>query len=204
MKSDIEKALDANLIIKQARDIMAKQNFVVVDTETTGSGLDAEALQLAILDSSSFALLFTGIRPIGTVQPAATRIHGISQDTAIKFQAFPKLYDSIKHHLSHRTICAYNTDFDLRVLATSANKHGLTFPNYQDTFCIMKAFAVVYGEWTEKGGGCYKWRSLDYALDYFNLPQNLQSHCAYSDAQAALRVLQHIAQLPINESIYNE
>lgn len=204
MKSEKEKALDANLIIKQAREIMAKQNFIVVDTETTGSGQDAEALQLAILDSSSFALLFTGIRPTGPVHLEATRIHGISQDTAARFQAFPKLYDSIKYHFSYRTVCAYNIEFDLRVLATSASNHGLTFPNYQDIFCIMKAFAVIHGEWTEKGGGGYKWRSLDYALDYFNLPQNMQSHCAYSDAQAALRVLQYIAQLPINESVYNE
>ena len=64
-------------ISRQARAWLAA-NALILDTETTGLGDDAEVVELAVIDCAGAVLLDTLVRPSGPVPAEAAAIHGIT------------------------------------------------------------------------------------------------------------------------------
>ena len=68
-------------ISRQARAWLAA-NALILDTETTGLGDDAEVVELAVIDCAGAVLLDTLVRPSGPVPAEAAAIHGITDAMA--------------------------------------------------------------------------------------------------------------------------
>ena len=57
-------------------ELMDKRDVVIVDTETTGFGRDAEVIQIAALNTQGHPLLAELILPEGTIPYGSTKVHG--------------------------------------------------------------------------------------------------------------------------------
>src|SRR5687768_16062348 len=60
-----------------ARAIIADPSTVFLDTETTGLGRDAEAVEVAVVGVDGSIVLDTLVRPAQPIPPEASAIHGI-------------------------------------------------------------------------------------------------------------------------------
>lgn len=123
-------ALDS--VTQWARELVARGDFCVLDTETTGVESDDEIIELAILDSGSAVVLNTRIRPFKRVSPGALAIHGITDESlregptrAKSFaEHWPTIYSALR---TFSTVVVYNAEFDSRMLRQSANKAGIVY-----------------------------------------------------------------------------
>lgn len=110
-----------------ARSLLAKDDWLILDTETTGLHSDAEIVQIAIAAPSGQILLDTLVKPTRPIPPAATRIHGIRDADVAGAPTFAELAPQIRELLSGATVVIYNADYDNRLLEQSAAAHDLTY-----------------------------------------------------------------------------
>lgn len=66
-----------------------RQDWVILDTETTGLDTMAEIVEISIIASDGHVLLDTLIRPSNPIPPAATAIHHISDLMVVAAPTFP-------------------------------------------------------------------------------------------------------------------
>lgn len=176
--------------IDLARNVLARNNVVILDTETTGFK-SPQAIQIAIIDHTGQILFYQDIKPFNKpIEDAALAIHGISNDRLIHASSFAEYHDQLTRVLDHSSVIGYRTNYDIEVLENSATVYGLDLPAMMP-FCVMDCFATVYGETSRHGK--YKWKSLKFAMDFFGLAAKGELHDALNDAYATLEIVRAIA-----------
>lgn len=176
MEDDHEKAA------QWARSLLQRDDWVVLDTETTGLSYNDEIVQIAILSPDGTVLLDTLVRPLIPISLEATGIHGITNDDVADAPPFPKLYERLKAILSGKSIVIYNAAFDLRMLQQTLRKYRLPpFDLDEDQIdCAMLYYAAWRGEiWSD---GSYKWQKLQGG-----------DHSAAGDCRATLELIKRMA-----------
>lgn len=68
--------------------LINSDNFVILDTETTGLDEHDEIVEVAVIDMSGKVLLNTLVNPIQPIPYEATQIHGITND----FEYFSRFF----------------------------------------------------------------------------------------------------------------
>jgi len=166
-----------NAAITTAQDILADPDrYVILDTETSGIGKQAEILELAILSPSKETLFHQYFKPQLAISPQAAAIHGLSlevleQNGAI---AWREAHETINNLLDGKTILAYNVQFDLAILQSTCSLNGLTLTANLDSLCLMR----LYQTFTSN-----------------KQPQPLGGdHTAIGDCLAAIALLEEMAQ----------
>lgn len=175
-------------IAAQARELIDSA-CLVLDTETTGVGPDDEVCEIAILDATGRTILDTLIRPSRPIPPEATSIHRITDEmvaTAPSWSEIAELFASI---VAGRTVVAYNSAFDDRLLMQTHQRHGRP-PPLLTTACAMQMYAVWNGEW-DKGRDCWRWRKLIDAATFCGTAEP-GAHRALADARMTLGVLRYL------------
>ena len=182
--------------IRWARDLLARSNWVILDTETTGLDYDAEVCQIGILSSWDTALLDTFVRPVGKIPPDATRVHGITDEMVKSAPTFRDVAPRIREILQSHDLVVYNLVYDSRILAQSADAHGLAWYRPWTAFprsahCAMEEYARFYGEWNDYHGS-FKWQRLP------PIPGET-AHSAIADCRATLALLKRMAAAKLEE-----
>lgn len=179
MPSDRELASD------WARKLLTRTDWVILDTETTGLGRDAEICQIGILAPSGQVLLDTLVKPVRPIPMDATMIHHITDAMVTDAPTFLEVAPQMRELLGGVTVVIYNANFDERMLQQSALAHGwkdydvpIFSADYTDA---MEMYAQWYGEWSHYHGS-YKWQSLPGG-----------DHSALGDARATLAVIRRMA-----------
>lgn len=170
-----------------ARHWIARSDWAILDSETTGLGPDAEIIELALLDSRGVPLLDTLVRPLGRIPADASRVHGITDADVAVAPAFPAVAEQLARLLSGRAALIYNADYDLRLLRQSAARHGLALPRFTAE-CVMLRYADYWGE---PGRDGYRWQRLDAARARHGIPGG--AHRARDDCRAVLGLLHVMA-----------
>lgn len=177
-----------------ARELLAGE-FVVVDTETTGLGEDAEIVSIAIVDQAGDVLLSSLVKPSGPIPFEAVRIHGIADAKVEGAPTFSELYPLIRDAIGAKKLIAYNHDFDRRMLDQTCRRYGLTeFANTGD--CAMLQYAAFNGDWNDYHGN-YRWVNLREALSHVGLKHEdfgEGAHSAVTDAKATLALIKKMAE----------
>ncbi len=166
-----------------ARDLLERSDWVILDTETTGTSQYDEIVQIAIIAADGRVLCDTLVRPTRTIPPEATAIHGISDADVKDALLFPDVYRRVKEILSGKRIIVYNAQFDLRLIHQTLAKHNL-LPYDLDSDqaeCAMLVYSAWVGERWLDGG--YKWQKLENA-----------DHSAVGDCLATLALIKKMAQ----------
>ena len=168
-----------------------EENYIVIDTETTGlNAAEDELLQVSIIDNEGAVLFDSYIRPTQHTEWAeAERVNHITPEMVANSptieEVMPEINDILKRY---DKIVGYNVRFDADFL-----KHnGAKFLNaeYADA---MKMFAPIYGEWNDQRGS-YKWQKLTIAADYYGYDwsEHKEAHNSLGDCYATLFVYDKI------------
>ena len=75
-----------------AKDLVSRDNWRILDCETTGLGNDAEICQITIIDPLGQVLLNTLVNPSTVIPREATAVHGISDDTVFVAPRFDQVF----------------------------------------------------------------------------------------------------------------
>lgn len=184
---------------EQARILLSKAP-VIIDTETTGLGDDAEICEIAIIDHLGGVIVDSKVRPTSPIPEDATRVHGICDEDVVEMPTLADVLDrEVRDKLEPWPIGIYNADYDLRLIRQSAAALGrfdilewaVRITNY--TTCLMELYAVYAGNWSDYHQS-YIWQSLSAAAQQCGIDWNgLTAHSARGDALMTLAVLHHMA-----------
>ncbi|MHC4697174.1 MAG: exonuclease domain-containing protein [Planctomycetota bacterium] len=143
---DVEHLREA---IDWAREVLLnKQEYVILDTETTGFGPTDEIIQIAVIDPDGNVLLNENVRPTKRkrILKAATERHGLMMDMLAGCPTFSQLSKPLERAIGRKNMIAYNAAFDSRLWVQSYKPAG-GFHARGDWHCAM----VVYAHWND---GC--------------------------------------------------
>lgn len=184
---------------------MLKQEFVVLDTETTGLDDDAEVCSIAVIARNGTILLDSLVKPYSPIPAAASRIHGITNEMVQGAPTFTEVLIQIHPFLTDKTVLVYNRDYDQRILLQSATAENIEFtPWWRPALhgeqarwhCVMEWFAQFYGDWNDYKES-YTWKKLVAAASYFNISTD-GAHGALADALMTLRVVEGMAKAQLS------
>ena len=119
---------------RRARDIPAllgREDVLVLDTETTGVGRNAEVIEVVAVDTTG-ALRFDALSvPFGPILRGSWEVHGLSAEAlhAMGARPWPEVHPALVPVLREAEhVLAWRADFDARVLEQTAAFHNLALP----------------------------------------------------------------------------
>ena len=184
-------------ISRQARAWL-EANALILDTETTGLGDDAEVVELALVDCAGAVLLDTLVRPSGPVPAEAAAIHGITDAMLAEAPTWSELHARFCDLVEGRQVVIYSREFDTRVITQTARRYGLPAPQGFDLVldsgrihCAMQAYAEFRGEWSAEKGQ-YRWQKLSAAAAQQGVTVT-NAHRALGDCLMTLGVVRAMA-----------
>ncbi len=175
--------------VKRYVQTLISKNPVIIDTETTGLSNKDVIVEIAVVGMDGTVLVDTLVRPSRDVSPGALVVHGIGEEELVDAPTFDIIWQgSLQDIFARRIICAYNVDFDIRMIKQSLRVYGMSFPRSTKTECIMKLFAELNGEW-DSARNHFKWVNLKRAADMVGVSVDKKLHRALADAMLAREVL---------------
>lgn len=188
--------------VEWCQQLIQSEDWVVVDTETTGTGRDritkqakpAQIVEIAIINHGGKVIYATYIKPSIPIEPSAVALHGLNKQKLRNEPTFAECWPQISSSLREKKVLAFNAAFDSARLHDSAQASRITLPDliWQ---CVMKSYAAHYGE-PARYAGAPKWQSLIDACTQQNVSlEGIQAHSAVGDAFMAWRLIQQVALL---------
>lgn len=184
----------ANLSPQQLAKNWLKSNCLILDTETTGLGDDAEIVEITLIDTTGKVLLNTLVKPRSVIPESAIAIHGITNEMVADAPSWIKVCSKFYHLISGRKVVIYNSDYDTRLLEQTNENNWIVGPCCveQPVFeCAMLAYAEFYGQKSSRGG--YKWQKLTAAAEQQGVKIEGTPHRALSDCLTTLGVIKAMA-----------
>lgn len=123
------------------------QNYIFLDTETTGVGETAELLSIAIVDAEGNVLLDTYVTPVLTKEwPEAMKVNNITPEFIFggNFPTIEALTPTIVDIITEHTIVMYGADFDSRFISKAIE---IAQPQ---VLCCMERYSEYMGVWDEE------------------------------------------------------
>lgn len=161
-------------------------DFVVLDTETTGLGYADEVIEVGVIGPDGATLLESLVRPrSGRVPPGASRVHGLTMDDLEDAPTFDEVYGTLLEVAAGRRVIAWNAPFDERMVRQSATAWGRR-ERLRGFECAMRAYAHARG--LRHGRAKLERAAAETGL----LLGGAQSHRSADDARLALQVLMRV------------
>ena len=186
-----------NYLHRMASQQLARQWLLgchILDTETTGLDDSAEIVEISIIDQNGSVVLDTLVKPLNPIPAEVTAIHGITNDMVANAPTWASIHDRVLAILTSKPLVIYNADYDLRMLAQTAELYGLRNSLIGlSAGCAMSAYAEFYGEWNEVRGD-YRWQRLTNAAYQQGVVVAGQAHRALADVRMTLGVIKVMAR----------
>lgn len=185
-----------------ARQILT-QDFVIMDTETTGLTIDDEAVSIAVLSKEGEVLFNSLLCHEKQCDPRALATHGITWEMTRSAPAFRDVASQVFDLIGGRDVLGYNVTFDLRILGQMIARYNLgetqpgAFGNMppKTAHDVMGLFAQFYGDWSDYRQD-YIWKKLTYAAAYLGIPTG-GAHGAAGDCLMTLEVVRKMAETKV-------
>ena len=145
MQSSSKMRKDYNESIEIAKDILNNKNdYVILDTETTGLGNNDVIVQIGITNLDGNVLLDTLIKPTKRkrMNPEASAANGITMKMLKNSPTFKEIYPKFKEIIKNKKILIYNNTFDVRLLNQTASQDEFKLDNFT-TICMMKLYVCL-------------------------------------------------------------
>lgn len=181
-------------MLKRLREIVERNNYIVLDTETTGLKRPCEIIDIAIVDCSGVTLLNTLISPHDAISPFITSITGITQGMTYGFPNWTNVRPEVLDIIEGRDVLVYNATFDRHMMHCSDDMWSLPKREYKSEstnwFCIMECYAEYWGEWNEYHHS-YRWQKLTDAMNQQGLFIQ-DAHRALGDVKMTMALIDHM------------
>ena len=192
---------DTHSTLETVAAVVLCNNFVVLDTETTGLQ-KGEICQIAVIDHNGNEMLNTLVKSVRPIPPDATRIHRITDHDVKDASGFGKIAPLLRDILAGKDVITYNAVYDRKMLHQSAEAAGIEKIDWKALspwHCAMEAFAEFYGEWNSYHGN-YRWQKLSHAAAYCGIDVR-DAHSALGDCLMTLGVLLHMTARVLSGSV---
>ena len=165
-----------------ARRLMQRDDWVVIDLETTGLDANAELVEAAILSHSGETLLDAVVHPRTLPEPGASRVHGLYPDMLRNHVRFERIYGTLAQLLADRIVVSYNAAFDRNVL-----NHMCRVTAAPRIDCYWECAMIRYEQW--RGFRA----SLATACEIESISPPPARHRALPDARLVWNLIRHMA-----------
>lgn len=187
--------------LKLLREVVARNNYMIFDTETTGLKSEAEIVQIAVWCSQWGGLIDSLIRPTKPIPPEATAVHHITTEIAERdghqwSRVYLNLMDMIE--LFNFDIISYNLDYDSRMMVQTCKHHGVDSVRWLNHTrkvmgaCAMLAYAEHRGIINPRFG-TYTWHKLSEAAMQEGITVK-NAHAAMGDVLMTAELCQKMAK----------
>ncbi|MFK3708168.1 exonuclease domain-containing protein [Klebsiella sp. NPDC088457] len=180
-----------------ARDLWG-QDIVILDTETTGLGDDAEIVEISILDKKGNSLLDTLVKPKKSIPAAATKIHGINNKDVADAPTWEQVYPQFRDVIKNKVVVIYNSQYDNKIIKQVCAMSGVPNPRRKSE-CAMLLYSDYINIINPKTGNT-KWHKLTDAVAQCGIPAS-NAHRAKGDCEMTLNILKHMACVYDGEKI---
>lgn len=160
-----------------------KDQFVILDTETTGLTLRDQIIEISVIDLAGKILLNSLVKPTIIIPAEATSIHGITNEMIHGAPSWTTIYQELLEVTVGKTILIYNAEFDLGMIENTCIANNVEFKDFKST-CVMKMYANYVDS--------KKWISLSDATKL------TIKHRAAADCFAVLELLQQLKNSQID------
>jgi DNA polymerase-3 subunit epsilon len=164
-----------------AKNLLKRNDWVILDTETTGLDANAEICQIAICNHRGEAVMNTLVKPGVGMTMGAYMVHRISDDDFKNSPMFPGIHYQLQEAMRGKTVIIYNAKFDRRIIRHCCTTYNLPIIRCKGIECLMEEYSRWYPHYRKRGGG-YKWKKLPGG-----------DHSAIGDCLAALQVIRKMA-----------
>lgn len=171
------------MAISWSKRKLIDNNVVFLDTETTGIGKNAKVVDLGVIDNKGNILINLLIQPGIPMPSEATAVNGITNGMLEGCPRFVQVFASIKKILKGKTIIAWNSPFDKRVMENEFKNIGEVLDN-----CEWEDEMPIYADYSNKP----KRNKLCIAAKECGIVEE-QSHRSVDDCLFTLEVLKYMA-----------
>lgn len=166
--------------VKWAIEQLALNDWVILDTETTGL-YDAEIVEIAVINHLGEMLLDTLVKPSILIPSESSQVHGITDAMVVTAPTFPEVYLHIDAALKDKRVLIYNSAFDIKILNYCCQLHHLpSLMLTKRSDCLMEWTAQWVGQWSQYHKD-YRYQSLN------------GNHRALGDCMAAFELVKRMA-----------
>ncbi len=180
-------------IVSTFRRVLDLNNFVVLDTETTGLEYPAEICQIALLDFMGNEIFNQFVKTKRLIPSQATKIHGITNDMVASAPSWADTHQQIIDLISGKHVIVYNAVYDYKILSFTDKVSGLSSINYSEIasfWCAMKFYSQYRGERDDYHGN-YRWHRLGDACRYEGIPV-VGDHDALGDCRLTYQLIRKV------------
>lgn len=172
-----------------AQRLLAVRDWVLLDTETTGLGADAEVVQVGLLAPDGECLMDALVKPPCPIPSGATAVHGITDADVAESPTLDDLLPDIERLIRGKRILVYNAAYDYNVLFGCLQRRWMEDLEGDSWVQAMNQVTrwmkgsewvdlmVPYSDWLADQEGA-RWQKLKGG-----------DHSAIGDCRAALRLL---------------
>jgi len=161
-----------------------RKDWLVLDLETTGLDLQAEPVEIGIVDHSGEVIVNVLVRSIRPPDRSAMRVHHIDPTALETAPRFVEVFPNLRRALTHKIVVAYNAQFDRRVLEYS---------------CYLSNLSALESRWECAMTRYEEWRGFRASLLTVSHIEELEvfsHHRAVTDALLVRRLLLKMASTP--------
>ena len=177
------KITKRQIAISWAKNMLINNNVLFLDTETTGIEKDAKIVDLGVIDNKGNVLINILLQPGISMPEGATAVNGITDSMLRDCPRFVQISSSVKKMLKGKTIIAWNSSFDKRMVENEFKNIGEIFED-----CTWVDEMPMYANYADKP----KRNKLCYAAKECGIIDE-QSHRAVDDCLFTLEVLKYMA-----------
>jgi DNA polymerase-3 subunit epsilon len=173
------------------KTMVANNNWIVLDTETTGLRRPAEICQIAIVCPTRGVLLDTLVKPSHPIPPEATRIHKITNAMVKDAPTWAEVRPNVLAAVAEKDVIVYNVAYDRKLIQWTDEAAGQEKIDYKAKWwCAMEAYAEQYSV-GRRPYGRPRWHSLSDAVRQQNLSV-ANAHNALGDVMMTIALVQKV------------
>lgn len=164
-------------------------DFVIIDTETTGLKSDDEVIELAVVDVKGNTLYHSLFKPYKEISKGAAMVNHISMDMLENQPDFADEWENIKASVGGKKILCHNTPFDRGKIVNTLDIHGGNGSEALQMFFACYDSVDIAHTWITA-----KSHSLQNCAKYVGI-KDIETHRADDDCRMTLEFLNRLEKI---------
>ena len=176
-----------------AQTLINDPHTIFFDTETSGTGPEAEIISIAVLDHDGHTIKRTMVKPCDMAAVEATTfVHQLTPADLQNAPSWPEVWEIITRQMARAMWCAYNVEFDAQMIEQNCARHGCKPLMHFGLHDAMKLYSYWAGLW-EASAQKWKWIKLAEAVEAAGIEVG-NAHDALADTKMMYSLVQRMAE----------